>query len=146
MRYRYENNKNNDLMDYGSNPLAINISLATKINNTFRTALWTGEYLQATLMSIKPGEDIGLELHDDFDQFIRIETGNGIIMMGNNKDKLDYRKNVYDGFGIFIPAGTWHNLVNTGNRPLKLYSIYAPPHHPKGTVHRTKAEAEEAEH
>ena len=96
-------------------------------------------------MSLGIGEDIGLEMHPDVDQFIRIEQGQGITQMGKTKDNLNFQKNVYDDFAIFVPAGTWHNITNTGTIPLKLYSIYAPPNHPFGTIHRTKADAEVAE-
>ena len=133
------------LRDYGPNPLVVDIEEATKQNNNFRLALWTGKHLQLTLMSINVGEDIGLEIHPNLDQFIRIEEGQGIVKMGDRKDKLDFQANVRDDFAFIIPAGKWHNLVNTGDRPLKLYSIYAPPEHPFGTVHATKAEAEAAE-
>lgn len=134
---------NNGMMlkDYGTTPFVININEASKQNNTYRTALWTGKHLQLTLMSLEPGEDIGLEMHPNVDQFLRIEQGQGVTQMGKNKDQLDFRRNVQDDFAIFIPAGTWHNLTNTGNVPLKLYSIYAPPNHPFGTVHPTKAAA-----
>ncbi|HAN20726.1 MAG TPA: cupin domain-containing protein [Clostridiales bacterium] len=133
----------NSSNDYGPNPFVINIEQATLQNNYFRTALWTGDYLQLTLMSIKPGEDIGLEIHPDLDQFLRIEQGQGVVMMGDKKDNLNFKKSVYDNFAIIIPAGTWHNLINTGRVPLKLYSLYAPPQHPFGTVHVTKQDAEE---
>ncbi len=133
------------LKDYGPEPSVINIEEATKQNNTYRTALWTGNHLQVTLMSIKVGEDIGLEVHPTVDQFIRIEEGQGLVKMGDRKDKLDYQKRVYDDFAIMVPAGTWHNVINTGNTPLKLYAIYAPPEHPRDTVHETKAIAEAAE-
>ncbi|MFC7062638.1 cupin domain-containing protein [Halobacillus seohaensis] len=133
------------LRDYGPNPFVININEATKQNDTFRTALWTGEHLQVTLMSIDVGEDIGLEMHPNVDQFLRIEQGQGIVRMGKNKNNLNFERNVYDDSAIIIPAGTWHNLTNTGNTPLKLYSIYAPPNHPFGTVHVTKADAMAAE-
>lgn len=129
------------LRDYGPNPFVININEATKQNNVYRTALWTGDYLQLTLMSLNPGEDIGLEMHPDVDQFIRIEQGQGITQMGMTRDNLNFERNVADDSAIFIPAGTWHNLTNTGNIPLRLYSIYAPPNHPFGTVHPTKAAA-----
>lgn len=132
--------------DYGPEPFVINIDQTTKQNNTFRTALWTGEHLQLTLMSIKVGEDIGLENHPNLDQFLRVEQGQGLVKMGYSKDNLDFQRRVADGYAIIIPAGTWYNLINTGNRPLKLYSIYAPPQHPKGTVHRTKADAMAAEY
>ncbi len=134
-----------DIKDYGPEPFVININEATLKNTNYRTALWTGKYLQVTLMSINVGEDIGLEIHPDTDQFFRIESGQGIAKMGKSKDKLDFQKMVRDDDAIFIPAGTWHNVVNTGTRPLKLYSIYAPPHHPHGTIHQTKAIAEAEE-
>ncbi len=131
------------LKDYGSEPFVVNIEKATKQNNNFRIALWTGDHLQVTLMSINPGEDIGLEVHPDVDQFLRIEEGKGTVKMGDSKDNLDFQKEVYDDFAVMVPAGKWHNIVNTGDKPLKLYSIYAPPEHPRGTVHKTKADAEE---
>lgn len=137
---------NQALGDYGPEPFAINIAKATRQNNTFRTALWTGNHLQLTLMSIPVGGDIGLENHPNLDQFIRIEQGRGLVKMGNNKDNLDFQRRVCGDYVFIIPAGTWHNLINIGDVPIKLYSIYAPPQHPRGTVHRTKAEALEAEH
>ncbi|HOE57497.1 MAG TPA: cupin domain-containing protein, partial [Bacillota bacterium] len=85
------------------------------------------------------------EIHTSVDQFIRIEAGQGIVKMGDREDRLDFQKRVYNDYAIFIPAGKWHNLINTGNKPIKLYSIYAPPQHPRGTVHKTKADAEAAE-
>ncbi|MGP4068517.1 cupin domain-containing protein [Halobacillus sp. B29] len=136
---------NIQLKDYGPNPFVVDINKATKQNNTFRTALWTGDHLQLTLMSIKPGEDIGLERHPNLDQFLRVEQGQGFVQMGKQKNNLNFTRNVMDDSAIFIPAGTWHNLTNTGSTPLKLYSIYAPPNHPFGTVHATKAEAIAAE-
>lgn len=144
--YRVVNeNGSGMLKDFGTKPFVININQATKQNNTYRTAIWTGKYLQVTLMSLNPGEDIGLEMHPDVDQFLRIEQGQGITQMGKNKNQLNFKRNVYDDSAIFIPAGTWHNLTNTGNIPLRLYSIYAPPNHPFGTVHPTKADAMKAE-
>lgn len=131
--------------DYGPNPFVININEATKQNNTFRSALWTGKHLQVTLMSINVGEDIGLEMHPEVDQFLRVEQGQGFVQMGQSKDLVSFESPLYDDSAIMIPAGTWHNVINTGNTPLKLYSIYAPPNHPFGTVHRTKADAMEAE-
>ena len=131
------------LKDYGPEPFVVNIEEATKQNNYFRIALWTGRYFQLTLMSIRVGEDIGLEMHPDVDQFIRIEEGQGIVKMGNRKECLDFQRNVSDDYAIVIPAGKWHNLINTGNKPLKLYSIYAPPEHPHGTIHETKEDAED---
>jgi mannose-6-phosphate isomerase-like protein (cupin superfamily) len=144
--YRPSNGEGSVLLkDYGPNPFVVNINEATKQNNTYRTALWTGTHLQVTVMSLNAGEDIGLEMHPDVDQFLRIEQGQGIVQMGKTKDNLTFQRNVLDDSAIMIPAGTWHNLTNTGNIPLKLYSIYAPPNHPFGTVHVTKADAEAAE-
>ncbi len=134
-----------ELKDYGPEPLAININEATKENDTFRTALWTGTHLQVTLMSIDVNDDIGLEIHPEIDQFIRIEEGEGLVKMGSTKDLLDFEAKVSDDFAFMIPAGTWHNIINTGDKPLKAYSIYAPPQHPQGTVHETKADAQAAE-
>ena len=136
-----------ELKNYGPQPqpFVVDISEATKQNNTVRTVLWTGKHLQVTLMSINVGDDIGLEIHPNVDQFIRIEAGQGIVKMGSSKDNLDFQAKVYDDFAIMVPAGTWHNVINTGNKPLKVYAIYAPPQHPRGTVHMTKADAEAAE-
>lgn len=131
-----------NLRDYGPQPFVININDAAKLNNNFRIALWTGEHLQVTLMSIKPGEDIGLEIHPNVDQFLRIEAGQGIVRMGSRRDILDFERRVYDNIAIMVPAGTWHNVINTGNTSLKLYSIYAPPNHPRGVVHPTKQDAQ----
>lgn len=149
--YNESNNESNngyhvEFPDFGPEPFAINIDEATKRNPYFRTALWTGDHLQVTLMSIGVGEDIGLEIHPELDQFIRIEEGQGLLKMGDRQDWLDFQTNVYDDFAFVIPAGKWHNLINTGTMPIKLYSIYAPPQHPKGTVHETKEIAEQAEH
>jgi len=130
------------LQDYGPKPFVVNINEATRQNNTFRTVLWTGKHLQVTLMSINVGDDIGLEIHPNIDQFIRIEQGEALVKMGKNKNKLDFEAKASDDFAIMIPAGYWHNIINTGNRPLKVYAIYAPPQHPHGAVHMTKAEAE----
>ncbi|MDF2595788.1 MAG: mannose-6-phosphate isomerase [Clostridia bacterium] len=134
------------ITDFGPKPFAINIDKVTKQNNNYRLALWTGDHLQLTLMSINPGEDIGLEMHPDLDQFIRIEEGQGLVKMGDNQENLEFKANVYKDYAFIIPAGTWHNLINTGRRPIKLYSIYAPPQHPHGTVQETRAIAEAAEH
>jgi len=135
----------NKVTDFGPNPFVVDINKSTIYNNTFRTALWTGSHLQLTLMSIPVGGDIGLEVHPNVDQFLRIEEGQGLVQMGNSKDNLYFRQPAFNDFAIFIPAGTWHNLTNTGNKPLKLYSIYAPPNHPWGTVHQTKAIADTEE-
>lgn len=135
-----------DTNDYGPDPYVVDIEEATLDNDKFRVAKWTGANLQLTLMSIQPGDDVGLEVHEDHDQFLRIEEGEARVEMGPSEDELEYVKNVSDDFAILVPAGTWHNIINTGEEPLKLYSIYAPGEHPRGTIHEDKAEAEAAEH
>ncbi len=122
------------------------IEKATLDNDTFRTVLFTGKHLQMTVMCLQPGEEIGVEKHDDLDQFIRIEQGMAQVQMGASEDDLSERHDVEDDWAAIIPGGTWHNVVNTGEGQLRLYSIYTPPEHPEGTVHRTKAEADAAEH
>jgi len=136
----------NPIVDKGPEPFTVNIEKAAKENTAFRRALWTGPHLQLTLMSLQPGEDIGLEIHPHTDQFLRIEQGEGIVEMGRTRNNLSYRRRVHEDSAIMVPAGTWHNVINTGKIPMKLYSIYAPPNHPHGTVHRTKAEAMAQEH
>jgi len=128
--------------DHGPNPYVVNIERATLKNNYFRTALWTGNHLQLTLMSIKPGGEIGLEQHHGLDQFLRIEQGEGVVVMGDSRENLNFKERVFDNDVILIPSGKWHNLINTGRVPIKLYSIYAPPQHPFGTVHVTKEDQE----
>lgn len=119
---------------------------ATLTNDTFRTVLFTGEHMQLTVMRLRAGEEIGLEMHDDLDQFIRVEQGQARITMGPSKDEVAETHDVEDDWAAIIPGGTWHNVVNTGDGDLRLYSLYTPPEHPDGTVHETKAEADAAEH
>ncbi len=130
------------LKDFGPNPLVFNIERATLQNKNFRTVVWTGANMQLTLMSINPDGDIGTEIHPNIDQFLRVEQGQGIVMMGSNMNNLNFQQRVNPGDAIIVPANTWHNIVNTGRIPLKLYSIYAPPKHPFGTVHVTKQDAQ----
>jgi mannose-6-phosphate isomerase-like protein (cupin superfamily) len=112
-------------------------------NGYFREVLFTGPHSQLVVMSLKPGEEIGKETHPDTDQFIRVEDGNGKAFLDGQEYKLA------DGFAIMIPAGTEHNVINTSSsEPLKLYTVYTPPEHPDGTIHKTKGEADayEREH
>ena len=133
-----------NVTDSGPNPLVAGIETLTLENTNYRTTLWTGKNLQITLMSIEPGHDIGLEVHDTHDQFLRIEQGVATVRMGSTQDQLQTWV-AGDGDAVVVPAGTWHDLVNTGDVALKLYSIYAPAEHPHGTVHVTKADADMAE-
>lgn len=123
-----------ELTDHGGEPFVVNIERATLLNRNYRTALWTGQYLQLTLMSIKPGEDIGLEMHPGTDQFLRIEQGQGVVKMGPAQNNLTMVRPVGPANAILVPAGTWHNIINTGRIPLQIYTVYAPPHHPFGIV------------
>lgn len=146
MNQTYYENCASKQTDHGPAPFVVNIRCAAIQNTNYRTALWTGKYLQVTLMSIPGCGDIGLEMHPNLDQFIRVEEGLALVTMGKAENALNDRQRVAGGDAILIPAGTWHNIINQGRTPLKLYSIYAPPQHPYGTVHRTKEEAEAAEH
>lgn len=134
------------IADKGAEPYVENIELVAAYNTNFRTSIWTGCHLQMTLMSIPACGEIGQEIHQDTDQYIRVEQGYAVVSMGANKNRMDVVQNMRRGDAVFVPAGTWHNIVNAGRMPLKLSSIYAPPHHPKGTVHRTKEDAERAEY
>ena len=124
----------------------INIRNETICNHNFRRAIWTGEHLQVTVMSIPVGGEIGLEKHDNLDQFIRVEYGEASVYMGKTKQNLKFIGNANCNYAIVIPAGMWHNLINEQNIPLKVYSIYAPPKHPIGTIHKTKLDADLAEY
>ena len=116
-----------------------NIEQETLRNDDFRKVLFTGPNSQLVVMSLKPGEDIGEEVHR-LDQFIRFESGEGEVVLDGEVHR------VRDDDAVVIPAGTRHNVINTsGSAPLKLYTVYAPPEHPDGTVHKTKQEALEAE-
>ena len=144
---RHQNcDEHSEIRDYGCDPLIFNINHPTNMNQNFRTTLWTGEHLQLTLMSIPVYGDIGVEMHPDVDQFIRIECGRAKVYMGSCQNNLIDMGCVDGNYAIIIPAGTWHNIVNVGNRALKLYSLYAPPQHPFGTVHHTKEDAERQDH
>lgn len=123
-----------------------NIQDETLENSTFRTVLFTGSDLQLTVMRIPAGEEIGLEMHDDHDQFLRLEAGKARVTLGPSKETVTETHDIEDDWAVIVPAGTWHNVINAGDDDLKLYSLYAPPEHPDSTVHATKAEADAAEH
>lgn len=117
-----------------------NIEDLTKNNTFFRQVLYTGKYTQLVLMNLKPGEEIGKEVHGSVDQFFRFEDGEGKVIIG----ETEYL--VKDGDVVIVPAGSLHNIINTsGSVDLKLYTLYSPPNHPDGTVHKTKEEADKAE-
>ena len=119
---------------------SINIEQKTLENENFREVLFTGPHSQLVIMTLQPGEEIGTETHDDIDQFIRVEEGDGEAILAGKKHRLE------DGTAVVIPAGTEHNVINTSkSSKLRLYSVYSPAEHPDGTVHKTKAEADEYE-
>lgn len=134
------------LSDEGPNPFVTDIEADTLANENYRTTRWTGSNLQLTLMNIEPGHDIGLEVHEHGDQFLRVEAGRARVQMGPSEDDLPFDREVEDDWVILVPAGSWHNVTNIGDEPLKVYAIYGPPEHPSGTVHPTKAEADADEH
>jgi mannose-6-phosphate isomerase-like protein (cupin superfamily) len=121
------------------------IEQATTGNTYFRQVLFTGGAMQLTVMSLNPGEEIGVEMHDHRDQFIRVESGRATVTMGPSRDEVAETYVVEADWAVIVPGGTWHNVVNDGDQDLKLYSLYAPPEHPDGTVHQTKADADAAE-
>lgn len=116
-----------------------NIEDRTEENRDYRRVLYTGPNMQLVLMSLKPGEEIGEEVHKDRDQFFRVEKGRGEVWIDGNKTKIE------SDTAIIVPAGARHNIRNTGEKPLRLYTLYAPPEHADRTVHATKAEAEASE-
>ncbi len=134
------------LTDEGPNPFVTDIEADTLGNENYRTTRWTGSNLQLTLMSIDPGHDIGLEVHADGDQFLRVEAGRARVQMGPAEDDLSFDREVGDDWAILVPAGTWHNVTNIGDEPLQVYAIYGPPEHAPATVHPTKADADADEH
>ncbi len=119
-----------------------NIERATLDNGSFRTVLWTGAHLQLVVMCLQPGEEIGLEVHDDRDQFLRVEEGAAMVTLGPDDEVIEKTIALGEDWGCVIPAGRWHNVINCGHGLLKLTSIYSPPAHADGTVHVTKADAE----
>ena len=121
------------------------IEALTEGNTDFRRVLYTGKHLQLVLMALKPGEEIGEEVHDGLDQFIRVEAGVATLTLGPAQGTVAETHELRADVAAIIPGGTWHNVVNAGHDVLKLYSLYAPPEHPDGAVHRTKAEADAAE-
>ncbi|MGN0153044.1 MAG: cupin domain-containing protein [Lachnospiraceae bacterium] len=131
--------KNND---YGPDLYVANVKQLAVHNCNFRTAVWAGGHMQMTVMQIPPCGEVGMEIHEDTDQIIRVECGTAMLQVQSCSCEGNKEWYLYTGDTAFIPMGTWHNIVNVGSCPLRLSSIYAPPHHPRGTVHRTKKDAE----
>lgn len=117
-----------------------NIEKDTLSNSNFRKVLYTSFHSQLVLMSLKPLEEIGLEVHPDNDQFFRFEEGEGKVIIDKHEHKVE------DGTAVIVPSGAWHNVINTSKtKPLKMYTIYSPAHHKDGTIHKTKQVAEASE-
>lgn len=135
-----------DVEPSADDPWAVDIEELTVGNENYRSAVWTGKYIQLALMTLQPGERIDPELHDNHDQFIRIEEGEAQVLMGKEKDNMTFDKIVGDDWAILIPAGYWHEVINTGDTELKLYTVYGPPEHKPRTLHKTYAEAEHDHH
>jgi mannose-6-phosphate isomerase-like protein (cupin superfamily) len=133
------------IKDIGPQPQSFDLEKATLENDNYRAVAWSGKYLQLTLMSIPPGDDIGLEAHPKTDQFLRLDGGRGRVQMGPAEDQLDFDQEVEDGWAILVPAGTWHNVTNVGDEPIRLYAVYAPVHHSAGAVQVTADDAERDE-
>lgn len=131
--------------DFGRKPYVEDIKKLTIDNENFRTAIWTGQQLQVTVMSIPVGGEVGLEVHKNIDQFLRIEEGDGLVLMGPDEDNLIFEQQAQTDYAIMVPAGMFHNVINTGSKPLKIYSIYAPSEHPYGTIHKTADQADREE-
>lgn len=121
------------------------INQLTLDNTNFRTVVYTAGHTQLTLMRLAQGEEIGWEAHPHLDQFLRIEQGKARVEFGRTEEAIDETHEVEDDWAFIVPAGVWHNVVNIGSEDVKLYSLYSPPEHPDGTVHRTKADADAAE-
>ena len=129
-------------LDYAMNGISIkpfhdDLEKLTRANTDFRRVIFTGKHEQLVLMSLKPGENIGNEVHPSTDQFFRIEQGTAEFTLRNGREVFE----LHDGGGVVVPAGMWHDVKNAGTLKLKLYTVYAPPNHPAGTVEHTKAEA-----
>jgi mannose-6-phosphate isomerase-like protein (cupin superfamily) len=136
--FRY--NAEDNLTENAMSGFSINIEEKTLAGNNFREVLYTTQRSQLVIMTLQPGEEIGLEKHEGHDQFIRVEAGQGVAILDGEQHKLE------DGVAVVIPAGTEHNVINTSSaEPMRLYTLYTPPEHPDGIVHATKAEADEYE-
>lgn len=115
--------------NHNPHPFIINLEQITKHNRRLRSRIWTGKHIQLELICIPVEGDSGFEFHSNLDQFIYIEQGCGVIMTGKCKERMEAQFDITEGYGIMIPAGTWHDLFNSGCIPLKLYTVYAPPEH-----------------
>lgn len=137
---------NQEYQHTGDNGALINIHREACTNQYYRKEIWTGEHMQLTLMSIPVGGEVGLELHTDVDQMLLVQYGVATVYMGATKQTVKCVGTANAEYAILVPAGTWHNVINEQSVPLKLVSVYAPPHHPVGTVHKTKFDSDLADY
>ena len=122
--------------EHGGEVYYLNVEKSANKNHNYRESVWTGKYLQMTLMSIPYSQSIGVECHKDTEQYIRIEHGYALLMTGDDEKCLNNMQKLYRGDAVFVPAGVWHDIVNVGRCSLKISSVYAPPHHPRCTVEK----------
>ncbi len=118
-----------------------NVEGAARSNDYFRQVLTTAKHLQLVLMTLEPGEEIGLEVHDEHEQFIYLVSGRATVTLGPTRHEVAEAHDIEAGWAALVPGGTWHNVINRGEVALQLFTLYAPPEHPEGTVHRTRADA-----
>lgn len=130
--------------DHGLEPYVIDISQAAKSNRNFHTVIWTGRHAQTMLMSVPANEDTGIYVHPAADQFIYIASGRAVVTMGPGKESMNIERSLSNGFAVHVPAGIWYIIKNSGSRPLKLFTLHAPPLYPRGEISRSKAGAETA--
>ena len=139
-RLIYESKYGSNIQDRGNDPTVLDFNKTLRDNESYRVALWTGEHLQAVAMTVPAGGEIPAELHEDTDQMLFITEGSGEILMGRNPERLSYREALGPGYAAIVPAGMWHTVRNLGRGPLRLISVYGPPHHPYGTLQRNMSE------
>lgn len=126
---------------FDNHPYVVDLDELINRNKHYRTIIWTGEKMQLVVMTLAPQQEAGLEIHRKADQFILIEDGIGVCQMGPEKDELNFERTLLENTAVFIPMNTWHNIINTSDKPLKLYTIYSGPEYEPGTIHETKDEA-----
>jgi mannose-6-phosphate isomerase-like protein (cupin superfamily) len=122
-----------------------NVGETVRASSYFRQVVFTGHEMQLVVMTLQPGEDIGLEVHDHVEQFIRVESGRATVTLGPSEHEITEAHDIAAGWAVVVPAGTWHNVLNSGGGDLQLSTIYGPPQHADGTIHKTRAEATAAE-
>ena len=133
-------NRQSEDYDYGGKVFVVNGNDLSDSYNDYRRTIWSGSMLQMTLMTILPHNDIGVEVHPNTDQILKVMSGHGVFVYGDSRDNLDHSIPVFKNSMIFIPVNTYHNIINNGDKPLKLISLYAPPQHPFGLIQKEKEE------